>query len=395
MNANSTYQAPSNMTLDEWYNSNSKALESKRQKQVEDAYVNQQLMNKYLGDHLANSGLSNTGAASMYYANNNSNYRNEVASINSSAQDSQLDLANKYYGYKKQEQDEADAALKEKQNTLLNMYLQKVDNSLNGYGYLDDAIIENLYTQFDKEGLGEANSNYLDRYINMNRGSEEAILKKNQDEAYKNYAYMFNDGYSNNNSNYNSYMNSIQNALNNGEINKDQFYELKAYLDESQKAVEAKSYDKNAKAFNDEILQEYDGNGKLTPEDAEKLYTRLEEVRKSIGEENYKNAYYTIMGSTESSLESEIRELKRDFPEVDTSNYIYVDGATSSSFGDWIGTGKGKKQDKLISDILDRAKKGKIMDGTVIDFNKGAGEGNYMYYNGKFYKTSAKADEKN
>lgn len=64
------------------------------------------------------------------------------------------------------------------------------------------------------------------------------------------------------------------------------------------------------------------------------------------------------------------------------------------SFGDFVGTGKGdSNQDKMVNEILNFAKQGKIDNGTVVDFNYGAGKAScFIYVDGYWYKTDRKAD---
>ena len=428
MNANSTYQAPLNMTLDEWYSANNNQLENNRKRQVEDAYVNQQLMNKYLQSNLSSAGLSRSGVASEYMNQSNIDYRNQVANINKNAQDSQLALANQYYGYKKDEQDKADALareeaakqeqlakeqaeeLKKKQDTLLGIYQQKVDNSLNEYGYLDDHTINSLYTQFNKDELGDTNYTYLDKYINMHRGSEEDIKRKGQDDAYKSYYYKFNDEYNNKINNYESNLLDINNALKEGTINQDHYYELKSYLDNALEHYNSLYYNDVANKFADDTSKLLDSNGKLTQGEAVELYKKLEDQRALMGEENYMNIYAQLRDFTETKEEKEAREgqeranklnmmktTAEKYGAINGLSYITVDKANSKSFGDYRDT--DGKQSNWVNEIINRAKSGKLRNGDLIDFNYGANASTigsvYLYYDGKFFKTNKKAKEAN
>lgn len=70
---------------------------------------------------------------------------------------------------------------------------------------------------------------------------------------------------------------------------------------------------------------------------------------------------------------------------------IDINMAGYNSFGKFAGTGDNKSQDKWVRAILNKAKNGEIKNGEVVNFNYGAGKkANYVYYNGKFYKTSIK-----
>ena len=58
------------------------------------------------------------------------------------------------------------------------------------------------------------------------------------------------------------------------------------------------------------------------------------------------------------------------------------------------GTGKGE-QDKYVQTIIDMAKSGKLKNGDVVNMDYGkqqSGNGNYVYYDGVWYKTDKKAD---
>ena len=66
------------------------------------------------------------------------------------------------------------------------------------------------------------------------------------------------------------------------------------------------------------------------------------------------------------------------------------------SFGKHNGTGKGTEQDSYVNDILSLADSGQIPNGTVIDFNYGAGKSsNYIFIDGHWFKTDKKADYNN
>lgn len=451
-------QLQSNLSADEFYNSNAKQLESNRQRQLEDAYVNQQLMNKYLGTKIANTGLSNTGAENLYYSNANANYRNEIGNINANYQNSQQDLLNQYYGYKKQEKEKEEANLKEQQNALLEIYKGRVDKSLNDYNYLEDETSNDLYKDFDMNALGAENSAILENYMASHKGTADAINRKNQDEFAKSLSYKFADAYNNGTSDYNAFIAELDAALANGSINQDQYYEIKNSIDAEQQkkqtstqqqnfdslyyqmndeynngsldykeyendiwemyqngelnqtqyyklkeitdAAKADSksfeYDEQARIFGNKLLQKIDNSGKLTEEEANQFYTELDQLYKSkkIDKNTRDSLRASIQQSVETSIDADRRLLQRDYPQVDVNNYIDVDSASTSSFGDFVGVGKGKKQDSRVAEILQKARNGKFMNGTVIDFNVGLGKANYMYYNGKFYKTSEKADIK-
>lgn len=90
-------------------------------------------------------------------------------------------------------------------------------------------------------------------------------------------------------------------------------------------------------------------------------------------------------------------KLQTNYGVTEDTTVIDNNSAGTFSFGKFNGTGEGKKQDTYVSTILQLAKDGKIANGTVVDFNYGSGKANYVYANGKWYKTNNTADitEKN
>lgn len=67
--------------------------------------------------------------------------------------------------------------------------------------------------------------------------------------------------------------------------------------------------------------------------------------------------------------------------------------ASVYSFGSFRDTGTGKgNQDNFVNDVLKLAKMGKIGNGTIVNFNYGNGSSsNYIYMDGRWYKTSQNA----
>lgn len=95
------------------------------------------------------------------------------------------------------------------------------------------------------------------------------------------------------------------------------------------------------------------------------------------------------------STEDEISEaewgskLQTNYGVTEDTTVIDNNSAGTYSFGEFNGTGEGKKQDTYITTVIQMAKDGKIANGTVVNFNYGAGKkANYVYANGKWYKTS-------
>lgn len=165
-------QSKQAMSLDDWYNTSKSRLDQSRQNQLEDAYVNQQLLEKYLPERLAQQGIENTGVAELYRQQANNNYINNRASINQNYNDSLYNLDTSYYTQKKAEQDKVDAELKERQQALYNVYANRIDNSVNDYGFIDDESRDLLsqYINSNKDNLGDYAS-MLDSRLGMYAGT--------------------------------------------------------------------------------------------------------------------------------------------------------------------------------------------------------------------------------
>lgn len=73
---------------------------------------------------------------------------------------------------------------------------------------------------------------------------------------------------------------------------------------------------------------------------------------------------------------------------------IKIEDISSDTFGKFVGTGKGEKQDSHIERIKNFALRGHFKNGDIIDVNLGDGTNNYVYLNGRFYKTTKKANKK-
>lgn len=174
-------QASKEVTLDEWYNTNKDYLDKEKQLQMEDAYVNQELMNKYLNESLAQQGLDQSGVANLFRQQLNTDYMNTRANIANANQQSQLDLYNKYYSAKKEEQDKV-------QGQMYDMYTNKIANSVNQYGFIDDDTQAAL-NQYIDENPDKFGSNYKDllqSQLDLYRGNEEQI-KAYKEDNYQSY----------------------------------------------------------------------------------------------------------------------------------------------------------------------------------------------------------------
>ena len=137
--------------------------------------------------------------------------------------------------------------------------------------------------------------------------------------------------------------------------------------------------------------------------DGEGLYTR-EEIIQAVNDANVSDEDKdTLARMLNERYDAESGTVSNRVPNEDTivqygisdTNGIAVQTATVSDFGDFSGTGSGGKQDAYILKVLSLAKSGQLKNGTVVDFNYGIGTDNYVYYEGKFYKTKAEADINN
>lgn len=357
------------ISLDEWYKTNNNQLEKNKQKQLEETYVNNELMNKYLNQNLESQGLADSGIAELYRQQANTDYMNSRANVNSDYASKQQDLYNQYFTAKKEEEDianakleqekkDAQAKLEKEQNDMFQMYAEKIGASLDEYGYLSDNVKNELNAYFNRDSIGEHYSNLLDEYMNLYTPNEEQ----------------------------------------------------KAYIAEQEEAKKyIPYYEEEANKFVDGIYGLLDENGKITQEEATELYKKLEENRKAVGEDNYMEIYRGIKEMTETTEETNKRVEKETAVKnvnkraeieklgaIESYNGISADTANSNSFGSYKD---GKDQTNWVNEVINRAKNGKLKNGDLIDFNYGANASStgsvYLYYDGKFYKTNKRASEAN
>ncbi len=315
------------ISLDEWYNTNQQSIERQAQQQYEDAYVNRELMNKYLNQNLANQGLADTGIANLYAQQANTDYMNQRANIANAQQEAETNLFNQYYTQKKAEADDLS-------NTMLGIYSNQIANSVNNWGYLEDDKANQLRENIDWNSLTDKDRALLESQFGGYMATEEQL--RNRDE----------------------YENRWQ-------------------------------YDRAAGDFDEIIKGYYDSSGRLTTEDADELFMQLENIKDKIGNNNYEKAKQAIQDAIETSTEREIREIKEVYPKVTTTNGIDAKSATKDIFI-VPGLGEDKDVDEFVQSILDMAKNGKLKNGDIVNFNHKTNSGDYIYvyHNGKFYKSN-------
>lgn len=257
------------VTLDEWYNTNKNYLEKEKQLQMEDAYVNQELMNKYLNENLAQQGLDQSGIANLYRQQLNTDYMNTRANIANTNQQNQLDLYNKYYSAKKEEQDKV-------QGQMYDMYTNKIANSVNQYGFIDDETQAALNQYIDENPykFGDNYKTLLQSQLDLYRGNEEQINAYNQ-------------------GNYQSYLDDLYTRIGEAQA--------------------------------------------ITDEDYETLVSELDNVRGKIGDSNYNNALQTLtayktMGDVVEKLNDNNRISSYDYKQLKQAiDKLKEDGAITTS----------------------------------------------------------------
>lgn len=167
-----TATAPSKTNaLDTWYNNAIKLNEQNRNAELEENYVRQQLMEKYLPQDMKLNGLSGSGLAELYKQKTNTDYMNNRALINSNYNNSNQSLLENYTNQK--------LAQEEKEQT------EKEQNILDWYTRMHDGLTTKIDALEDEETgkLSEENYNSLYKYIEDNKGN----LNSHYEGLLKNY----------------------------------------------------------------------------------------------------------------------------------------------------------------------------------------------------------------
>lgn len=181
--------------VDEWYNKAVQRNEQNRNVELEQNYVKQQLMEKYLPQDMKVNGLTGSGLAELYKQKSNTDYMNNRALINSNYNDSNHSLLENYTNKK---QEIADIEKAENDQNILDWYTRMT-------GSIDAKIAELVDEETGK--LSEEDYNSLYKYIEDNKGninSHYEGLLKNYLNEYKmdekqlseyNSKQFFNDNY--------------------------------------------------------------------------------------------------------------------------------------------------------------------------------------------------------
>lgn len=285
------------ISLDEWYKANNNQLERNKQKQLEETYVNNELMNKYLNQNLENQGLAGSGIAELYRQQANTDYMNSRANVNSDYASKQQDLYNQYFAAKKEEEDIDNAKLEEEkriadakleaekkaaqeklekeQSDMFKMYAEKIGASLDDYGYLSADTKNELNSYFDRNAIGEHYSAMLDEYMNLYTPNEEqkAKIEEQKNEPY----YALEAG---------KFNEKVIGSIN--EYDKLYDNDLKKYMEEleSIRGKVGEKYYQDAKLMLEEL--------KMTEEENKIAHQKMEAQLQQEFRENYKkqNGYY-------------------------------------------------------------------------------------------------------
>ena len=264
-------------------------------------------MDKYLKQNLAQQGLADSGIANLYAQQNNTNYMNQRADIAKTNMLAEQDLYDKYTQAVQKREDD-------KQNSIYDLAIGKIDKSLNNNGYLSDDTRIELEDYFRGLGLSEDRAELLNQYMDMYKPTEE----------------------------------------------------------QRKIAEYAPYYDDEANRVADEISKLLEINtNKLSKTNMSKAYEILENNRDLIGEENYKNIYEAIKdyAMTEDDIKL-LEELERkelgEALEFQKQNDWY-DGTDSylenlwrymtRNVGNKSATEAGKKARKQLEEFFNTAKR--------------------------------------
>ena len=189
-NAAPTATAPSKTNaLDTWYNNAIKLNEQNRTAELEENYVRQQLMEKYLPQDMKVNGLSGSGLAELYKQKTNTDYMNNRATINANYNNSNQSLLENYANRKQQIEDEENAERKaEEEQNILDWYERmsgnisvKAAELQNEDGKLSEDDYNSLY-KYIEDNKGNINSHYeglLKNYLDTYKMNEEQLSKYN------------------------------------------------------------------------------------------------------------------------------------------------------------------------------------------------------------------------
>ena len=353
------------ISLDEWYNTNQQNIERQAQQQYEDAYVNRELMNKYLNQNLASQGLADTGIANLYAQQNNTDYMNQRANIANAQQEAENKLFNQYYTQKKAETD----AYSQK---LYDLYSGQIDNSVNPYGFIDEDARNKLSESIDWDSLNASDRSLLEAGLNMYVGTEEQLKNKAQYDAYEQFA-----------TDAGLIMRENENKYGETGLYYDQYEEL---LKQYNQAYTDGLISLEQKVELEDLLKDYKIDRKEVAGN-DIAETKKQEIEKNTTDASIAADKKYLQDNLDSKY---LKELNLDSP-----INIWDENLTSASFGNFARGGKeNTNQSNYVKAIIEKARlgpeNGGFQNGDTVRFNYGTtglgNEGIYMYYNGKFYK---------
>ena len=179
--------------FDEWYSKAVQRNEQNRAAELEQNYVKQQLMEKYMPQDMKVNGLSGSGLAELYKQKSNTDYMNNRALINSNYNDSNQSLLENYTNQKLAQEEKEQA---ESDQNILDWYTRMHDSLTSKIDELRDEetnkLTEDTYNQLykyiedNKVNINSHYENLLKNYINDYKMSdkefEEYKAKKNEKE---------------------------------------------------------------------------------------------------------------------------------------------------------------------------------------------------------------------
>lgn len=281
-------QANKESALDAIYNENKAYLQKQKQLQMEDAYVNQELMNKYLNESLAQQGLDKSGVANLYRQQLNTDYMNTRANIANRYDQDQLELLNQYNADKKTEQDKF-------QKQMYDMYTNKIASSVNDYEFIDDDTLAalNQYITDNADKFGSDYQSLLQTQLDLYKGNEEQINAYNQ-------------------GNYEAYLNDVYSQIGDAQSIADEDYdELVGELEILRSKIGEDNYTDaiqslTAYKFMGDITESLNTNNKISSANYEVLKSSLDELKASglISNKDY-NSFVELLENSKMSVELE------------------------------------------------------------------------------------------
>lgn len=192
-----TTTTPSKSSIvDNWYNNAIQRNEQNRNAELEQNYVKQQLMEKYLPQDMKVNGLSGSGLAELYKQKAKTDYMNNRATINANYNDSNQSL---FENYTNKKLEIADAEKAESDQNILDWYTRmhdglttKIDEFRDEEtGKLSEEDYNSLY-KYIEDNKGNINNHYeslLKNYLDEYKMNEEQIAEYNSKQVFEdNYA---------------------------------------------------------------------------------------------------------------------------------------------------------------------------------------------------------------